>query len=233
MKNIKFNLNFFFGFALLSIKIAISSPECMELMATSYFGVFNSCFNHAIESLKEIVVFYTQTGISGFSFGLLDGQNFSYVVTKLFTTSEIIYLTNSYLTGVEIWTGDNGITGLKFKIYSQNSSNYYFSSLMGTSIGCYSYLNSTFMRSKFFKINSIGGCVDNKISNEFPSLNFQYSFSQCPLFFLKSSTTTQTSTSSTTTQTSTSSTTTQTSTSSTTCPTGWVYTRLVLVYTIL
>jgi hypothetical protein len=96
-----------------------------------------------------------------------------------------IDLINSYLTGVEIWTGDFGISGLKFQIYSSTTNKFYFTPLFGSIIGCYFYLNSTFMKSNFLRINSIGGCVENYVQNEFPSLNFQYSFSLCPLYSIK------------------------------------------------
>ena len=207
---------YLFLICVISFERAKPTPSCMELMATSYFGVFNSCFNHAIENLKELFVFYAQTGISGLSFGLINGQNLSYIENRGFTNTEKIDLSNSHLTGVEIWTAENGISGLKFQIYSQDIQRYHFTSLMGSNTGCYSYLNSSFMKTNFFKINSISGCVDDKNSNEFPSINFQYSFSQCPLFLFSSSTTTETSNTSSTTETSTSSTTTETSTTSTT-----------------
>jgi hypothetical protein len=75
-----------------------------------------------------------------------------------------------------------GISGLKFQMYILSTNKTNFTSLMGSTIGCYSYLNSTFMKSNFFKTKSIGGCVNNYFQNEFLSLNFQYSFSQCPLY---------------------------------------------------
>jgi hypothetical protein len=187
----------------LTVERAISTSNCLVLMATNYFGFFNSCFIHAIESLREMIVFYTNTSVTGISFGLINGQNFSHMTNMDFTNSDRIDLTNMYLVGVEVWTGDHGISGLKFQMYIPATNKTYFTSLLGSTIGCYSYLNSTFMKSNFFRINSIGGCVDNYVQNEFLSLNFQYSFSQCPLYSIKeiatsrsTSTTTETTTTS-------------------------------------
>jgi hypothetical protein len=217
----KNNINFCLILILaLTIKRSLSTPNCLELMATSYFGFFNSCFIHAIESLKELIVFYSSTSVTGISFGLINDHNFSYMTNMGFTKSESINLTNSYLTGVEVWTGDFGIGGLKFQIYSPATSKFNFTSLLGSTNGCYSYLNSTFMQSNFFKINSIGGCVDNFVQNEFPSLNFHYSFSQCSLYSQKEiSTSSSTSTITETSTSSTTATTTDTSTSSITTTT--------------
>jgi hypothetical protein len=43
----------------LTFERALSTPNCLVLMATNYFGFFNSCFIHAIESnnCKRIDVF--------------------------------------------------------------------------------------------------------------------------------------------------------------------------------
>jgi hypothetical protein len=158
----------------LTVEGAISTPNCLVLMATNYFGFFNSCFIHAIESLREMIVFYTSSSVTGISFGLINNQNLRYITNMDFTKSERIYLTNTYLVGVEVWTGDYGISGLKFQMYIPATNKTHFTSLLGSTIGCYSYLNSTFMKSNFFRINSIGGCVDNYVQNEFLSLNFQY-----------------------------------------------------------
>ncbi len=93
---------------------------------------------------------------------------------------------------MELKFGDNGISGLKFQMYIPATNKTNFTSLLGSPIGCYSYLNSTFMKSNFFRISSIGGCVDNYVQNEFLSLNFQYSFSQCPLYPLTNISTNET-----------------------------------------
>jgi hypothetical protein len=207
MKEINFN---FCMILILALKFekSLSTPNCLELTATNYFGFYNSCFIHAIENLKKMIVFYTSTSVTGISFRLINGQNLSYMTNMGFTKSERIDLINSYLTGVEVWTGNYGISGLKFQLYSPATSKFNFTSLLGSTNGCYSYLNSTFMQSNFFRINSIGGCLDNYVQNEFPSLNFQYSFSQCPLYSIKeistfrtTATTTETSAASTTTTT--------------------------------
>jgi hypothetical protein len=201
MKKNNFSFCLILIFAL-SVERSIATPNCLVLMATNYFGFFNSCFIHAIESLREMIVFYTNTSVTGISFGLINGQNFSHMTNMDFTNSDRIDLTNTYLVGVEVWTGDNGISGLKFQMYIPATNKTNFSSLLGSTIGCYSYLNSTFMKSNFFRINSIGGCVDNYVQNEFLSLNFQYSFSQCPLYSIKeiaTSSTTSTTTETTTT----------------------------------
>ena len=191
MKKNNFSFCLILIFAL-SVERSIATPNCLVLMATNYFGFFNSCFIHAIESLREMIVFYTNTSVTGISFGLINGQNFSHMTNMDFTNSDRIDLTNTYLVGVEVWTGDNGISGLKFQMYIPATNKTDFTSLLGSTIGCYSYLNSTFMKSNFFRINSIGGCVDNYVQNEFLSLNFQYSFSQCPLYSLTNISTNET-----------------------------------------
>ena len=187
-------LNFYLLMIAFIIERALSTPNCMELMTRNSFGLSlissSSCFTQSIEGLKEMIVFYTSTDIAGISFGLINGQNLSYIENMGFTNSERINLTNSYLTGVEIWVGDYGISGLKFHTYSQDTSSFIFTSLMGPTIGCYFYLNSTFMKSNYFKIKTIGGCVDSSNSNKIPTINFQYSFSQCPLYLLPNTTST-------------------------------------------
>jgi hypothetical protein len=82
-----------------------------------------------------------------------------------------------------VWIGA-GINGLQFKL-SENKN----TSIMGSSNGCNSFLNSTYVNSKYFKIDSISVCKDDNNSTDFSSIGFHYSFSQCP--FIASSSITQ------------------------------------------
>ncbi len=83
-----------------------------------------------------------------------------------------------------MWIGSDGINGLQFQVYNSFVNR---KSIMGSTNGCFYFLNSTFMKSKYIKINSISGTVYNKNSQVMPSLGFQYSFSQCLIFNLSSS----------------------------------------------
>jgi hypothetical protein len=124
-------------------------------------------------------VYYSNTSVSGLSFGFKNGSNVSYMENLVFNKSEKIDLINLYLIGVDVWIGSDGINGLQFQVYDSFMNR---TSLMGSTSGCFYFLNSTFMKSKYFKINSISGCVDNKNSQVMPSLGFKFSFSQCPIF---------------------------------------------------
>jgi hypothetical protein len=83
------------------------------------------------------------------------------------------------LIGVNIYI-ENGVEGLQFQLFDWNLNKESISKTMGQSSGCLHYLNSSSVKIKYFKIDSIRGCVDEKISNYFPFLEFSYSFSQCP-----------------------------------------------------
>jgi hypothetical protein len=106
-KNFSFCLILIFA---LKIERALTITNCVELITRNSFGLSfmssNSCFTHSIETLREMIIFYTNTSVTGISFELINCQNFSYMTNMGFTKSEKIDLTNTYLIGVEVWTGE-------------------------------------------------------------------------------------------------------------------------------
>jgi hypothetical protein len=171
-----------FLFLIFNILLGLCSTEnCLILSASNSFGNigFDSCFTQSLDNCSEIIVYYSNTSVSGLSFGFKNGSNVSYMENLVFNKSEKIDLINLYLIGVDVWIGSDGINGLQFQVYDSFMNR---TSLMGSTSGCFYFLNSTFMKSKYFKINSISGCVDNKNSQVMPSLGFKFSFSQCPIF---------------------------------------------------
>lgn len=176
-------------FSLLQISIVTSydqlAKSCLVLSASNHFGnIFetDSCFDCTLESLKEITFYYTDNSIQGISFISKDGKIYSYIENSNHTKFYRMDLTNSYLIGVDIWCRSNGISGLDLQIYDQSKNNYYRSGIIGDKNGCHSYVNSSFIKAHYLKINLIRGCVNRRKSIYFQSLTLKYSFSQCSLF---------------------------------------------------
>ena len=204
-----------------TIKAAIITNQCLIQTASYYFGGLKSCFTYSIDSIKEIDVYYlAQVSITGISFLFANGYNISYIENSNFSNIEKIDLNNSSIIDANIWIGASGIIGLKFQIYDNKTSTFRFTSQMGSMNGCLTYLNSSYLNAKYFKINSISGCVDSSNSIEFPSLAFNYEFSKCS--FLAATTTTTTAT---TTATTTTTTTATTTTTTSMCAPGWMLHR--------
>ena len=132
-----------------------SSPNCKQLSSSNSFGRSKSglFFSHLTDSLNEITIYYTSSGISGLSFGLKNGENMSYMENYSFTEYEKIDLRNVHLIGVDIWVSSIGINGLKFQVYDALTGKNNATSEFGSTAFCHFYLNSTFMKSKYLKIN--------------------------------------------------------------------------------
>ena len=169
--------------------IARTDPNCMVLKAFNYFGSPtwytnpSACFTHLMDSVNNLTIYYTNQSIIGLAFNFNNGTNESYIhYNSSLIGEESINLSNSFIIGVDVWIGA-GINGLQFKL-SENKN----TSIMGSSNGCNSFLNSTNVNSKYFKIDSIIGCIDDKISTDFSSIGFHYSFSQCPFIASSSAT---------------------------------------------
>ena len=169
---------------------SLTSPNCLELSSSNIFGRTksnSSCFSHLIDSLDEMTVYYTISGINGFSFDLKNGENKSYMENYHFKNYERINLNNLYLIGVDIWLSSRGVGGLQFQVYDKITQKYNITSKFGSTNECHFYLNSTFMKSNYLKINSISGCIDDENTTDFPKIEFTYSFSQCPILNSSSS----------------------------------------------
>jgi hypothetical protein len=197
----------------------VSQQNCLILPGIHYFGDSGSvsCFEHTVDSLKTIDIYYTNTGLSGLSFDLKNGPKISYIENLFYTNINTIDLNNSILSGFDIWTNLIGISGLKFQVYDGVKINHTL--IMGSTTGCNTFVNSSFMNIKYFKIDKIGGCTNDSNSTEFPSLKFKYSFSQCSFIktnALATTTLLDTSTSSSTTTTTILDTSTSSSTTTTT-----------------
>jgi hypothetical protein len=176
-----------------------NDPNCMVLKAFNYFGSStwytnpSACFTHLLDSVNNLNIYYTNESIIGLAFDFDDGTNESYIQhNSSINAEESINLRSSYIIGVDVWIA-SGINGLQFKL-SENKN----TSIMGSTNGCNSFLNSTYVNSKYFKIDSISVCKDDKNSTDFSSIGFYYSFSQCPFIVsssaMQSSSTTRSST---------------------------------------
>ena len=166
---------------IISLATTQIDPNCMVLKASNYFGSSiwytnpSSCFTHSMDNVNNLTIHYTNQSISRIAFDFDDGTNKSYIeLDSPLNSNKSINLRNSYIIGVDVWIG-SAINGLQFKLKDNINT-----SLMGSSDGCKSFLNSTYMNSKYFKIDSISGCIDDKNSSDFPSIGFHFSFSQCP-----------------------------------------------------
>ena len=171
---------------ILRVKAIFSeSTNCMVLSSVNRFGRIGngSYFSQSIELVEKIMVNYTNDSIYGIKFELLNGQNMILMEnSSSLAKTEIIDLKISYLSGVDIWINSMGIIGIQFQVFDKFLNKNNFATQFGSTRGCHFYLNSTFMKSKYFKINSIGGFVD--ISTKINALIFDYSFSQCPFYNL-------------------------------------------------
>ena len=188
MKNL---YKFAFLILILWVKSVFSeSTNCMVLSSVNSFGRIGngSYFTQSIELVEKIIVNYTNDSIYGIKFELINGQNMILMENSSnLVKTEIIDLKISYLSGVDIWIDLLGIIGFQFQVYDNFLNKNNFTSKFGSTRGCHFYLNSTFMRSKYFKINSISGFVD--ISAKVHTFIFEYSFSQCPFYNLTFSST--------------------------------------------
>jgi hypothetical protein len=166
------------------VNIGSPTPNCLVLQATNFYSASkstfdpNSCFEVQIADLKEMIV-HTQSSIVGFTFNFNDNTTKSYIENSTELNNFTINLRSIDLIGVNIYI-ENGVEGLQFQLFDWNLNKESISLTMGQSSGCLHYLNSSSVKIKYFKIDSIRGCVDEKISNYFPFLAFSYSFSQCP-----------------------------------------------------
>jgi hypothetical protein len=160
------------------------------------------------------MIIHTQTNIIGFTFNFKNGSSQTYNENWSVIKNFVIDLNNIYMTGGHIYVGE-GIEALKLQLYDPMTQKFNSTDIIGYSQNdCFSYFNSSFFKSQSLIIDSIKGCVDNKLLNYFPFLEFKYSFSQCPIqeLYPKNQ---ATSTSTTTLSTSTNSTSTTTSSSAT------------------
>jgi hypothetical protein len=166
------------------VNIGSPTPNCLVLQATNFYSASkstfdpNSCFEVQISDLKEMIV-HTQSSIVGFTFNFNDNTTKSYIENSTELNNFTINLRSIDLIGVNIYI-ENGVEGLQFQLFDWNLNKKSISQTMGQSSGCLHYLNSSSVKINYFKIDSLRGCVDEKISNYFPFLAFSYSFSQCP-----------------------------------------------------
>ena len=169
-------------YLMILLQITEAQNNCLVLQSTNIYGGqrsnFQKCFDIQIDNLTEIIV-HTKSNVVGFTFNFNDGKIISFLETSGSTNNYTIDLIKNELIGANIFIGE-GIEGLQFQLYNFNTNNVTLSEMMGQSIGCFSYFNSSSMKINYLKVDSIHGCVDDKNSNYFPFLSFSNSFSQCP-----------------------------------------------------
>ena len=103
----------------------------------------------------------------------------SYIKNSTYTNICTIDLKNTIISSVDVWTDATGVIGLRFQIFDRNTN--IQTLIIGNSNGFKTFgCNSSFMDSKFLKIDSINGCIENERSYIlFMTLKVQFSFSQC------------------------------------------------------
>jgi hypothetical protein len=155
-----------------------ATQNCLVLESTNFYGeprsTFdpNSCFDVQVAYLKEMTI-HVQLSV-GFTFTFNDGTSKKFMESSNFSKSFSIDLSTNDIIGANIYAED-GINCIQFQLFDWNSNKVSLSEMMGQSSGCFSYFNSSFMKIKYLKIDSIQGCIDNKESNYFPFLLFSFS----------------------------------------------------------
>jgi hypothetical protein len=94
---------YIFIFLIFNILLGLCSTDNRLILSTSNnFGNtgFDSCFTQFLDNCTEMIVYYSNTSVSGLSFGFKNGSNVSYMENLVFTKSEKIDLINFYLIGV-------------------------------------------------------------------------------------------------------------------------------------
>jgi hypothetical protein len=138
------------------------------------------CLEVSTSDLSQMII-HTQISIIGFTFNFKNGSSQSCNENSGVMNNFVINFNNIYMTSGHIYVGE-GIEALKLQLYDPMTQKFNSTDIIGYSQNdCFSYFNSSFFKSQSLIIDSIKGCVDNKLLNYFPFLEFKYSFSQCPI----------------------------------------------------